>query len=51
MKTSVSHVNFSFLEFVQQDNVGLPGDDFSNFNEMFQDPSNDDFELNRAQLM
>jgi len=34
---------FSFLEFVQQDNVGLPGDDFSNFNEMVQDPSNDDF--------
>ena len=32
---------FSFLEFVQQDNFDLPGDDFSNGAELFQDPDND----------
>ena len=34
---------FSFVELVQQDNFDLPGDDFSNFNETFQDPGIDDF--------
>ena len=33
---------FSFVELVQQDNFDLPGDDFSNFNETFQDPGIDD---------
>ena len=34
---------FSFVELVQQDNFDLPGDDFSNFNETFQDPGVDYF--------
>ena len=43
MQTSMSHVNFSFVELVQQDNFDLPGDDFSNVNETFQDPGIDYF--------